>query len=138
MKRKSFSNQTFGRPAAFGIMALVALTTSCSLKSRIGSDGIVASVTFAANATSDLGEVVLIAGADKTHWGTLTHGQTVSTILSPMGEPPEVFMTYVFAGQKLSWEGPRLAKGTGHRIHISINAHGDVSEQHCIQPCRLP
>ena len=88
--------------------------------------------------TSDLGEVVLIVGADKISWGTLARGESVGAILNPMGEPPEVFMTYVLAGQKLSWEGPRLSKGAGYRIHIFIDSHGGVSEQHCTQPCRLP
>ena len=65
-------------------------------------------------------------------------GESVSVVLPPEGEPPQVTMTYTLAGQKRSWLGPAIARGVGYAIEISIAPDGGVTEQHCTMPCSLP
>jgi hypothetical protein len=82
-----------------------------------------------------LENLTVFVGGSKSWWPTISPGQSVSVVLPPEGEVPQVTMVYNLANQKRSWKGPDVSRGTGYAISIAIWADGKVTEQHCTMPC---
>ena len=94
-------------------------------------------VTVALTPGTSIEQVEVIVGPEKTWWGDIEAGDTDSWVLDPDGEIPELDLSFVLAGKKRAWTGPRFPRGTGYRIRIEIDAKGTVSERHCFWPCWL-
>ncbi|HVZ33248.1 MAG TPA: hypothetical protein VG963_12530 [Polyangiaceae bacterium] len=95
-------------------------------------------ITYAADtAAAPLQHVQAIVGANKSSWPQLLPGESVSVVLNPDGEPPELSLLFELAKQKYSWEAPQFTP-QGFAIAIAIHADGSVSERHCVAPCALP
>ena len=84
-----------------------------------------------------LENVTVFVGGNKSSWPELAPDESVSVVLSPMGEP-EITMTYTLSRVKRTWRGPHLSRGEGHAIGIRIAADGAVTERHCTRPCSPP
>jgi hypothetical protein len=101
-------------------------------------DAVHVNLKYAAERSSaPLEKLRVFAGANKSSWPALQPGESVSVVLPPDGEPPQVTMTYRLASVQREWRGPSMATGVGYRIEITVSSDGSVSEQHCETPCSL-
>ena len=99
-------------------------------------DAVHIQVTYAAEPASiPLQTLLVFAGASKSSWSLLQPGESVSVVLQPQGEPPQVTMTYAVGALPREWRGPAIPAGVGYRIEITVTADGSVAERHCQMPC---
>ncbi len=80
----------------------------------------------------------VFVGANKSWWATISPGESVSVVLPPAGEPPQVSAIYTAAGSKKDWRGPSLPAGAGYAVELRLAPNGALTERHCTRPCSLP
>ena len=73
-------------------------------------------------ASIPLQKLLVFAGASKSSWSLLQPGESVSVVLPPQGEPPQVTMTYAVGAVPREWRGPAIPAGVGYRIEITVTA----------------
>jgi hypothetical protein len=101
-------------------------------------DAVHIELTYSAKAGSPpLQQLLVFAGASKSSWPTVQAGESVSVVLPPDGEPPQLTMTFTLGTVPREWRGPAIAPGVGYRIGIEVTADGEISERHCEMPCSL-
>jgi hypothetical protein len=81
--------------------------------------------------------LTVFVGGSKSSWPVVVPGDSVSVVLPPEGEPPQVSAIYSIGGSRKEWRGPAMDAGAGHLVELRISADGRVVERHCSRPCDL-
>lgn len=119
---------------AFASLLAVLLLSACHAK-----DAVRVRLTFDAPPGSpSLTRVTVFAGANKSSWPTIAPGESVSVVLPPEGEPPDLSVTYTLGPAPHQWRGPSRPAGVGYAIAVRIAGDGMVTERHCQSPCEMP
>ena len=84
-----------------------------------------------------LQKVAVFVGANKSTWTELNPGESVTVVLPPDGEPPQVTLKYEVEGRAREWRGPPIDPGVGYKINITVSGDGTLTERHCATPCDL-
>src|SRR5688500_15444085 len=97
----------------------LAVLTAVVLSACAARDAVHIKVTYdAAPASRPLDKLLVFAGASKSSWPAIQPGESVSVVLPPQGQPPQVTMTYALGSTPREWRGPEMAAGVGYRIDI--------------------
>lgn len=88
--------------------------------------------------THKLTEVKVLEGGEKYIWHTMISGRVASVTLIPDSSAPrQLTLSYIMNGKTIEWKGPGFKPDTGYSIELKIDAHGAVTERHCLLPCEL-
>jgi hypothetical protein len=126
------------RALLVGALVLAGLTAAWWLATRgyfVGGYDVDVQLRFVGGAPDSLADVVLIVGADKFSWGELLPDERVRITMVPGLARPDVTLLFTLHGERIPWRGPELPYGTGYRIALDIDGHGQVEERHCLLPC---
>jgi hypothetical protein len=80
----------------------------------------------------------VFAGGSKAWWSTVAPGDSVSVLLRPNDQPPQVTMSCKVDGRTVWWDGPAMPLGVGYAIAIRVVSAAAITERHCNFPCFWP
>lgn len=81
--------------------------------------------------------LTVFVGGSKSSWPVIAPGDSVSVVLPPEGEPPQVSAIYLVGGSRKDWRGPVMEAGAGYLVELRVSPDGRMVERHCSRPCDL-
>ena len=130
--------RTITCPAARGLACFAAFAISIGLGCVRRNDVQVRVVYENGAGAKPVENFTVFVGGSKSWWATISPGESVSVVLPPEGEPPQVSAIYTAGGNKRDWKGPSLPAGAGYAVELRLAPNGTVSERHCTRPCSMP